>query len=262
MNAQHPDIPQLSVIVIAGFEEHNIGPCLDSVGWADEIIVVCSQQQDATMEIARRSTPHVIYHAFEGYAAQKRFALDQATSPWVLSLDADERVTAELRGEILAVLEADGPADGYSMPRRNHFRGKWLRHGGWYPDRQMRLFRRSRTYLTDRLVHEGFEVEGTRGALAAPLLHYTLPHVRHMLEKNVSYALFEAREKRNRRRVTMMDFLLRPPLEFLKKYLLQRGFLDGWEGFIVAVIHASNKLHVQLHLWDMQRHGETGETAP
>lgn len=259
MNAKNPDMLNLSVIVIAGFEEHNIGPCLESVRNAAEIIVVCSEQQDDTMEIARRYTSHVMYHAFGGYAAQKQFALEQATQPWVLSLDADERVTPELREEISAVLDADGPADGYSMPRRNHFRKKWLRHGGWYPDRQMRLFRRSRAHLTDRLVHEGFEVEGNLGELHAPLLHYTLPHVRHMLMKNASYALFEAREKRDRRRVIAADFLLRPPLEFLKKYFLQRGFLDGWEGFIVAVIHASNKLHVQLHLWDMQRHGDAGE---
>ncbi len=261
MNAQNTDVADLSVIVIAGFEEHNIGACLDTVHWAKEIIVVCSQQQDETMTVARRYTPHVTYRTFDGYAAQKQFALEQASCPWVLSLDADERVTPELREEISAVLAADGPADGYSMPRRNHFRGKWLRHGGWYPDRQMRLFRRSRTRLTDRLVHEGFEVEGRRGEFEAALLHYTLPNVRHMLEKNVWYAQYEAQEKRHRRRVTVLDFLLRPPLEFLKKYLLQRGFLDGWEGFIVAVIHASNKLHVQLHLWDIQRHGEPGDTA-
>ncbi|MBN1447248.1 MAG: glycosyltransferase family 2 protein [Bacteroidetes bacterium] len=260
MDTPQQDIVDLSVIIIAGHEEHNIGPCLDSVRWAHEIIVVCSQQDDATMRIASQYTEHVVYRAFSGFAEQKQFALGLATRDWVLSLDADERVTPELKNDIRRVVREDGPADGYSMPRKNHFDGKWLRHGGWYPDRQLRLLRRSNARVTHRLVHEGFEIEGRRDELPSPLLHFTLPRVGHMLRKNLSYSLYEAREKAARRRITVIDFLFRPPLEFLKKYLVQRGFLDGWEGFIVAVIHSSNKLHVLLHLWEMQYRGnrETG----
>ncbi|MCB2205950.1 glycosyltransferase family 2 protein [bacterium] len=252
MNASIETIAQLSVIVIAGREEDNIADCLASVRFADEIIVVCSSREDATMDIASRYTKHVHFRDFDGYATQKQFALDQATRDWVLSLDADERVTPELHREITAIVRNDGPMDGYTVPRKNHFRDKWLRHGGWYPDRQLRLFRRTHSRLTDRLVHEGFEVRGSRGELEGPLLHYTLPHVRHMLQKNLAYSLYEAREKRNRRRVGALDFLLRPPLEFAKKYILQRGFLDGWEGFVVAAIHAQNKMQVLLQLWEMQ----------
>jgi glycosyltransferase involved in cell wall biosynthesis len=255
MNAQPEPRRQLSVIIIAGREEKNIGPCLESVRWADEIVVVCSHTDDRTMDIARQYTALVQHRPFAGYASQKQFALDLATKDWVLSIDADERVTEELRREMEAVLTTDGPADGYSVPRKNHFREKWLRHGGWYPDRQLRLFRRAHTRLTDRLVHEGFNVRGTRGELTAPLLHYTLPHVRHMLQKNLSYSLYEAREKQSRRRIGAMDFIFRPPLEFGKKYLLQRGFLDGWEGFIVAAIHAMNKMQVLLQLWELQYRG-------
>ncbi len=156
------------------------------------------------------------------------------------------------------MIAQDGPQDGYTVPRKNHFREKWLRYGGWYPDRQLRLFRRASTRLTARLVHEGFEVRGSRGELHSPLLHFTLPHVRHMLQKNLSYSLYEAMEKRGRRRIGVLDFLLRPPLEFSKKYLLQRGFLDGWEGFVVAAIHAMNKMQVLLQLWEMQYRGEKG----
>lgn len=261
MNApnEHNTAP-LSVIVIAGREEHNIADCLASASFADEIIVVCSSREDDTMKIAAHYTPHVEFRAFDGYAAQKQYALDRATRDWVLSLDADERVTPELREEILAVIARPDAADGYTVPRKNHFRDRWLRHGGWYPDRQLRLFRREKTRLTDRLVHEGFEVRGSHGQLQGALLHYTLPHVRHMLRKNLAYSLYEAREKRGRRRVGAMDFLFRPPLEFGKKYLLQRGFLDGWEGFVVAAIHAMNKMQVLLQLWEMQHRGEEADS--
>ncbi len=260
MNAPKEHSASLSAIVIAGREEDNIADCLTSLSFADEIIVVCSSREDATMKIASHYTPHVEFRTFDGYAAQKQYALDRATKHWVLSLDADERVTPELREEIMAVRERSDAADGYTVPRKNHFRDKWLRHGGWYPDRQLRLFRREKTRLTDRLVHEGFEVRGSRGELQGALLHFTLPNVRHMLRKNLTYSLYEAREKRGRRRVGAMDFLFRPPLEFAKKYLLQRGFLDGWEGFVVAAIHALNKMQVLLQLWEMQHRGEEADS--
>lgn len=249
---------QLSVSIIAGREEQNIRACLESAAFAGEIIVVCSQQEDATMSIAKEFTPHVSFRSFDGYASQKAFALSSCTRPWVLSLDADERVSEELREDIRRVLAGEQTKNGYYIPRRNHFHGRWIRHGGWYPDNQLRLFRREQTRLTERLVHEGFEVEGERGYLNGHLLHYTLPRVRHMLRKNLDYSLFEAREKQHRRRVTILDFAVRPPLEFLKKYLFQRAFLDGWEGLIISVIHAANKLQMLVYLWEIQYRGTDG----
>lgn len=241
-----------SVIIIAGDEEHNILPCLASVSWAAERIVVCSSRKDATEELARSAATTVLYRDFDGYARQKQFALEQATMEWVLSLDADERATPELEREIRAIMADPAARDGYSIPRKNHFGDTWLRHGGWYPDRQVRFFRRARTRVTDRLVHEGFEVTGSRGEIQAPMLHYTLPRVRFFLGKALEYAWFEAREKRHRRKVGIGDFLVRPPLEFTKKYLLQRGFLDGWEGLVAAIIHVISKVQVLLFLWEMQ----------
>jgi glycosyltransferase involved in cell wall biosynthesis len=254
-------LADLSVIIIAGAEENNIVDCLASVAWAAERIVVCSSRSDRTEEFARRHATQVFYREFDGYAAQKQFALDQASRPWVLSLDADERATPELRTEIESILTSEGARDSYTIPRKNFFNDKWLRHGGWYPDRQLRLMRRSLATVTDRLVHEGFDVQGTRGAIDAPMLHYTVPRVRHLLRKNVHYSLYEAREKAARRRIGVLDFILRPPVEFLKKYVFQRGFLDGWEGFIVALIHAGNKLNVMIHLWEMQYRGGDGGEA-
>ncbi len=249
----------ISVIIIAGAEEHNIAACLESVSWAAERIVVCSSRADRTEEIARTFTSNVVFREFTGFASQKQFALELAACPWVLSLDADERATPELQAEIMHALSSS-LHNGYYIPRKNFFRGRWLRHGGWYPDKQLRLFRRSTTQVTDRLVHEGFIVEGTCGDLTSPMLHFTLPRVRHLLKKNLDYSLYEAREKSMRRRVGVLDFLFRPHLEFLKKYIFQRGFLDGWEGFIVALIHSSNKLSVLIYLWEMQyRNGDGGE---
>ncbi|MBR9975593.1 MAG: glycosyltransferase family 2 protein [Bacteroidetes bacterium] len=250
---------QLSVSIIAGLEEKNIRDCLTSVMFAREVVVVCSQQEeDATMDIAREFTDKVSFHPFEGYARQKAHALSLCTRPWVLSIDADERVSDALREDIRRVLSSADAADGYLLPRRNHFHGRWIRHGGWYPDSQLRLFRKERARLTERLVHEGFEVEGTRASLEGHLLHYTLPRVRHMLRKNLDYALFEAREKAPRRRVGVLDFIIRPPVEFFKKYVLQRAFLDGWEGFIISVIHAANKQQMLVYLWEIQHRGTDG----
>lgn len=249
---------QLSVSIIAGREAHTIHACLASVAFAGEIVVLCSHRDDATMEVAREFTPHVHFRAFDGYATQKAHALALCTRPWVLSLDADERVSDTLREDIRRVLADPDALHGYFLPRRNHVHGRWIRYGGWYPDHQLRLFRRAHARVTDRLVHEGFEVDGKTGYLEGYLLHYTMPRIRHMLRKNLDYALFEAREKQHRRRVTAMDFLLRPPLEFFKKYILQRAFLDGWEGLIISIIHAANKQQMLLYLWEIQYRGTDG----
>ena len=243
----------LSVILIAGNEEHNIRACLESVSWAGEIIVLHSGRADNTAAIAGEFTDQVIFREFDGYASQKQAALDKATLSWVLSIDADERVTSQLQEEILSTIASTDTAEGYRIPRRNFFHGKWIRHGGWYPDRQLRLFRRNRVSITDRLVHESFLIEGSCERLHSPLLHFTLPSIRHMLGKNLDYSLFEAREKQNRRRITVFDFIIRPPYEFFRKYLLARGFLDGWEGLVIAVIHTLNKVQVLLYLWELQR---------
>jgi len=244
---------ELSVIIIAGDEEDNIAECLQSVDWADERIVICSSRSDRTMEIAEHYATQVQFRDFDSFAGQKQFALDLATREWVLSLDADERVTSELRDEITRILVSAEAKDGYTIPRKNFYAGTWLRHGGWYPDRQLRLFRKSAVRLIERLVHESFHVRGSVGELHTHMLHYTLPDIGHLLRKNLKYSSLEALEKHKKHRVGPATVLLRPPLEFLLKYFIRGGFLDGWAGFVVATIHSMNKMQMLLQMWEMQR---------
>src|SRR3989442_9210630 len=163
--------PRLSVVVVTLNEEERLRACLESAAWADELIVVDALSQDKTAQIAREFTDRVVVRPWPGFAAQKNFALDQATGDWILSLDADERVTPELRACVEDILRGDGPAAGYSVPRRNIFWGRWVRHGRLYPDRQMRLFRRGRGRFVDVEVHESVRVDGPVERLEAPLLH-------------------------------------------------------------------------------------------
>jgi len=252
MNEAEGKLEELSVIIIAGAEEHNIAACLESVAFAGEVVVVFSHESDATADIARKFTDIVLHNPFEGYAMQKRYALEHATREWALSIDADERVSMELAAEIRAVLSRNPRVNGFTMPRKNFYRDIWLRHGRWYPDRQFRLFRRTAVSIPEKLIHEKFNVDGTRGTLTSPLLHYTLPGIGLLLEKNVRYALYEAQEKIELRRATCFGLLVRPLRGFLERYLFAGGFLDGVPGLMVALVHAMKKAQLEMYLWELQ----------
>ena len=142
--------PRLSVVLVTLNEEERLRACLESVAWADEIVVIDALSQDKTAQIAREFTDRVIVRPWPGFAAQKNFGLAEASGDWILSLDADEQVSPELREEIQRVLDVDGPHDGYRVPRRNLFGGQWVRHGGLWPDWQLRLFRRGRGRFVER----------------------------------------------------------------------------------------------------------------
>jgi glycosyltransferase involved in cell wall biosynthesis len=163
--------PGLSVVVVTRDEEERIRTCLESVAWADELIVIDAESQDKTAAIARELTDHVVVRPWPGYAAQKNYGLEMARGAWILSLDADETVSPALREEIQAIVERDGPRDGYEVPRRNIFWGRWVRHGGLYPDWQLRLFRRGRGRFGERAVHESARVDGAVGRLTGHLEH-------------------------------------------------------------------------------------------
>jgi glycosyltransferase involved in cell wall biosynthesis len=243
--------PRLSVVVITRNEEDRIRACLESVAWADELIVVDAESEDKTATIARELTDHVVVRPWPGYAAQKNFGLDLARGAWVLSLDADENVSAALRADIERVLAADGPLDGYQVPRRNVFWGRWMRHGGLYPDWQLRLFRRGRGRFGARAVHESVGVDGAVGRLAGHLEHRSYRDVADFLARAERYATLAAEDWVARgRRVHAWDFVLRPLGRFVGMYVVRGGFLDGGRGFLVAALYAYYVLIRCAKVWE------------
>lgn len=230
---------KLSVTIITLNEETEIGPCLESVAWADEIVVVDSGSADRTVEIAKKFTEQVFHHPWEGYAGQKNWAVAQASHEWILSIDADERVPPALRTEIEAVLGTASPAAGYFIPRKNFFLGRWIRHGGWHPDYVLRLFQRKRGRFIERRVHEAVSVEGPAGRLETPLEHYTYRSMKAYFERMDRYSTLAAEELFERgRRANVFDLALRPWTTFLKMYFLRLGFLDGRDGFLLARLYS------------------------
>jgi glycosyltransferase involved in cell wall biosynthesis len=232
-------MPKLSVAIVALNEEERLRACLESVAWADELVVVDSGSSDKTVAIAREFTDRVLFHAWEGYGAQKNFTLGLCHGDWLLSLDADERVSEPLRAEIVATLAADPPPAGFAIPRQNFFQGVWIRHGGWYPDYQLRLFRRGRGTFTTSAVHESVRVEGAVGRLRAPLVHQSYRGIEDFVARANRYSELAARQLAAAGRGgSLVDLLLRPAWRFVSMYLLRGGFLDGGRGLTLAALYA------------------------
>lgn len=230
----------LGILVITRDEAAHIGRCLDSVkALATEMVVVDSYSTDDTVEIARSRGATVVVRRWAGYSAQKQFALDQLDTDWVLWIDADEAVSPELARELRVVLESGEPVAGYYVPRMVNYLGRWIRHGGWYPDPKLRLFRRTAGRFDGRLVHEGVTLRGPTGSLRGALHHYPYRDPAHHAEKIERYARLAARQiEREGRSPGVLDRLLRPPIRFLRMYVWKRGFLDGRAGFVAAVMGA------------------------
>ena len=230
----------ISSCIICLNEETNIKRCLESSKWADEIIVVDSMSRDRTVEIAKEYTDKVYQRAWSGYADQKNFAASKATGEWIFSIDADEEISQSLRYEVRKEIEKQDAKDGYRIPRLSFYQGRWIKHSGFYPDRQLRLFRRNRGYWIGKRVHERVHVNGEVGFLKSSLLHYpyggtisgqlqTVDKFSTLLAQN----LFE-----EGKRYDPLLLLLRPPLKFIEVYFLRLGLLDGLAGFVIALTSA------------------------
>lgn len=239
----------LSVIIIACNEAHAIRACLESVAWADEIIVVDSGSTDDTVAICREFTPHVYSHDWPGFGTQKNRALNYATSDWVLSLDADERITPELRKELQDAMAAPGSSAAFRMPRLSSYCGRFMHHSGWWPDYVTRLFRRGSACFSDDLVHERLLVTGATGTLKSPLLHDTYRDLEEVLNKVNSYSTAGARMQYQKGRKAGLSTAIAHGLwAFVRTYFLRRGFLDGREGFMLAVSNAEVTYYRYLKL--------------
>lgn len=246
---------RLTVITLTLNEAHNIGPCLESVRWADEILVIDSGSTDGTIGAARAYTDGIHTITWKGYGAARNFALEKATGDWILWLDADERVTPELAEEIRGVLRNDpADADAYAIARRAYFLGRWIRHSGWYPGRVTRLFRRGKGRFSETRVHEQLQVDGTTVVARHDLLHLTDPDLVHYLQKFNRYTTLAAQDMAAAgRRFAYRDVTIRPAFQFVKMYVLRRGFLDGLEGFVLAVLSSAYVFTKYAKLFELTR---------
>lgn len=248
-------MPKLSVITLALNEEHNIADCLESVKWADEILVIDSGSTDRTVDLAKRYTNNVLTVEWKGYGATKNYALQHATGEWILWLDADERVPNDLAEEIRRVIHLnDSSFAGYNVARRAFFLGKWIRHCGWYPGRVTRLFRKSKSLFTESNVHEQIIVEGAIGELKNDLVHFTDPNLAHYFYKFNRYTTLAAQDlQKAGKKFTISDIIVRPFFTFVKMYLVKRGFLDGIQGFILCVASSAYVFTKYAKLWELER---------
>jgi glycosyltransferase involved in cell wall biosynthesis len=227
---------RLSAVLITRNEARNLPDCLASLGFCDEIVVVDNASTDGTAQLAAKAGARVINKAeFAGFGKQKQAALDAARGDWVLSIDADERVPAALAREIMAVVESGGHA-GYTVNRKPYFLGKFLRHGGWYPDRVLRLARRDVAHFSSDAIHEQLVVKGSVGALNNDMVHLSYRTIDDVLTKQRRYALLSAQVRRARGvRGGLGAALSRGLFAFLKHYVLQAGLLDGGHGLVAAI---------------------------
>jgi glycosyltransferase involved in cell wall biosynthesis len=251
----------LSVAIITKDEEANLPGCLKSVAFATQIVVVDSGSTDGTLEIARDFGCDVFTEPWKGFGPQKQMAIDRCREPWVLVLDADERIPPETEKAIRQVVSGgEGGAPGYSFPRKNFFQGRWIRHMGWWPDRITRLFRNGRGRMTEAAVHEAVDVSGQVVSLEAPIEHYTESRLGEILKKIDRYSTLAAEEAfREGRRSSVWGAIARAELTFCQDYVLRLGFLDGRQGLVLSVTDAVNKFFKYAKLSELNRQAGAGE---
>jgi (heptosyl)LPS beta-1,4-glucosyltransferase len=247
-------VQKVSVTIITRNEAGHIAAALETVSWADEIVLIDAQSTDETVTIARRFTDRVIVRDWPGYSAQKNHAAELAGHDWILSLDADERVSPALASEIRNVLREAPIAGGYRMPRVSHYLGRWLRSTDWYPDYQLRLYNRRVARWEGRHVHESVRVDGSTGTLRGELLHYPYRDISHHLQTIDRYSTLAAQQFHEAgRRASVADLAIRPPLAFLRNYLVRRGFRDGGPGLLVSLLNSYYVLMKFAKLWELGR---------
>jgi glycosyltransferase involved in cell wall biosynthesis len=231
---------KISILVITKNEAHNISECLESVRWADEIVIVDAESKDETVATAKKYTDRIFVRPWLGFAAAKQFGLEQCSNEWILWLDADERVMPELADEIRTVMKGEPEQAAFTVARRAYFLGRWIQHSGWYPGRVARLFNRKRARFNTAAVHEGLVIDGPIGNLRSDLLHFTDPNIYHYFSKYNRYTTLAAEEAfAKQKRSGLSDLLIRPAWQFIRMYILRLGILDGVQGLLLALFSSS-----------------------
>jgi glycosyltransferase involved in cell wall biosynthesis len=247
-------VPKISVTIITKNEAANIAAAMGSVAWADDILVVDCGSTDATVAIARQRGARVLHREWSGFAEQKNFASDEAAHDWILSLDADERVTPMLGEEIKSLMASDPARSGYRIPRVSWYLGRWIRTTDWYPDTQLRLYDRRKGRWDARRVHESVGVEGATGRLKHEIQHWPYRDITHHLETMNRYTTLAAEEMfEEGRRSGVLSFLFLPAAALVRNYVLHRGLMQGATGLVVSILNAYYVLLKYLKLWELQR---------
>jgi len=262
-------VTKLTVTVITHNEAHHIRAALESVVWADELIVVDSRSTDGTADIAREFTPLVEVRDWAGYGQQKNYAALRASNDWILSIDADERITPELADAIRALMRSGPVAPGYRLSRVTHYLGQWIRSTDWYPDLHLRLYDRRAARWSERKVHESVELHGgARGGRRLPvapgeLLHYPYRDISEHLQKIDRYTTLAAEQwSAEGRRGTSLQAFIYPRLAFFRNYLLRRGFRDGQAGLLVSLLNSYYVFLKYAKLLELQRGLQSASPVP
>ncbi len=245
----------LSVVIITKDEEKNLPECLETGAFANQIVVVDSGSTDNTVKIASDFGCDVFIEQWRGFGPQKQFAIDQCLNPWILILDADERIPRETAQTINNVItHVSTVACGFSFPRKNFFQGRWIRQAGWWPDRVVRLFQKKSGRMTQAKVHEAVEVSGPVEALNVPIEHYTESRLSSILLKINHYSTLGAQEAfREGKTASIGSAIFRATFTFLQNYFLRFGFLDGSQGLTLAITDAVNKFFKYAKLCELNR---------
>lgn len=252
----------ISAVIITHNEEKNIKDCLESIKWVDEIIVVDSFSIDNTERICKKYSPKLKFYkrAWQGYSNQKNFGINKAKSKWILSLDADERITPQLKEEILKAIQNQKDIKGFYIPRKNYYFGKWIRWGGNYPDYQLRLFQKNYGRFKNVILHEGVFVNGKTTKLKNPMLHFTYKNVDDYFKRFIKYTELEKEilitKKIKINIFTIIYYILLFPLKkFISRFIFKLGFLDGIDGFIVIMLNNITKIFsfYKYYLWYKKR---------
>jgi glycosyltransferase involved in cell wall biosynthesis len=244
---------KITVIIPCYNNEEIIRDCLETVKWADEILVCDSYSTDRTLEIVKEYTDKIIQHKYINSAIQKNWAIPQAKNEWVLIIDTDERVSLELKNEILSILKSHTDFDGFKIPRANYSFGKYLKHGGYWPDYQLRLFKRDKGMYQPREVHAHMIVDGKIGYLKNPIIHLPERRVSQVIEKYfLRYAKWEAKERLKRENPSIFKLIFSPPAVFTYRYILKMGFLDGVAGFVAACFWTIYIFLTYLYMWQWE----------
>lgn len=248
----------ISVAIITKNEEKNIRAALESIRNGTEIIIVDSFSKDRTLEICREYTNKIYQQEWQGYAKQKQMAIEFAERRWVFILDSDERFTTALWDEIQGIIKNGNTYSGFYVPRKNIFLGKWIKHGGWWPDYTLRLFLKEKATIQERKVHEKVIVEGKIGYLRNHIEHYSYRTISDYLKKMDIYSTLSAEELHKKKvKAGLFNLITHPIVTFFKMFFLKFGFLDGKHGLILAILYSQYTFLKYLKLWEMSHQNNT-----